>query len=487
MFELGQFQVISCFLNRAIIFSFSIFYLATTYAANKNTMEYVKFCNPTGECRNFSRLVMGTDHLSQSAWVNDNQLEPKKEDVFAVLDEAARFGINLFDTSPIYVGGVENTLGEWRETRRSLILKDSFYVNRKLNPDRDIYALSKGGFPFDLFWLKELPAGCHSIELINELKKQGIVSPYATDWVSQSLPLQNVPPGSYASHLYCNKEIMIDRISHELKYTRKNLNCDIDVYLMHRDDGDAIGFTKVKREQTPVENILDAISAPEVSNQIFMLGWSNWETHRVNKSLELANQSDNYIRPMINSPYFSLFEMSERTIHALGVQVTHVEMSDPNFQKGIKIMPYSPLGGFSILDKPVDQWQNAKKAAHKKYLANDAYWKNVYHSIFTEENEKRWNRAIQFTKDFNKVHKTNYTIDQVLNAYVLAHPRTDMLAIGPITVEQLRRTIGALKLSKMFTSQDLEHLYSGQVAPSFSSVKSLCLSAPKNVDKSYIE
>ena len=44
--------------------------------------------------------------------------------------------------------------------------------------------------------------------------------------------------------------------------------------------------------------------------------------------------------------------MSKRTIHAGGIQVTHKEMMDENFQKGIKIMPYSPLGGFSIFDKP---------------------------------------------------------------------------------------------------------------------------------------
>jgi len=40
---------------------------------------------------------------------------------------------------------------------------------------------------------------------------------------------------------------------------------------------------------------------------------------------------------MINSPYFSLFEMSDQTIHALGSQVTHAEMMDPNFLAGIKI------------------------------------------------------------------------------------------------------------------------------------------------------
>jgi aryl-alcohol dehydrogenase-like predicted oxidoreductase len=47
------------------------------------------------------------------------------------------------------------------------------------------------------------------------------------------------------------------------------------------------------------------------------------------------------------------------------------------------------------------------------------------------------------------------------NAYALAHKRTDFLVIGPITIEQLRRTVAALKLSKMLTREDLDFLYYG--------------------------
>ncbi len=254
---------------------------------------------------------------------------------------------------------------------------------------------------------------------------------------------------------------MIDRISKELIHTRANLKNEIDVYLMHRDDGDAVGFEPVLREKAPVARILEAISAPEISSQFKIMGLSNWQTSRINESLRLVSAHKNLIRPQINSPYFSLFEMSGKTIHALGVQVVHSEMLDPDFQKGIKIMPYSPLGGFSILDKPVPEWENAKKSAYKKHLAGDPYWKNVYPAIFTLENEARWYRAVSFIASFNKEHNTSYTIDQLLNAYVLAHPRTDMLAIGAIKVEQVRRTVKALQLSKLLSIRDLEFLYSG--------------------------
>ncbi|PKL38672.1 MAG: hypothetical protein CVV41_22330 [Candidatus Riflebacteria bacterium HGW-Riflebacteria-1] len=445
-----------------------VFVLLVVFSACSPTaegMEYVEIVGNDGKYRQLSRLVMGTDHLIQAGWVDEKQSESTREQAYAVLDEAARLGINLFDTAPIYVGGVEYTLGEWRASRAARVADGSFYDRPSLNPDRKIYALSKGGFPFDLYWLKELPAGCHAEELIDELKKRGILASDAVDWRTRNWPLKNVPPGTYVSHLYCEKELMIERISRELVHTSSNLKGEIDIYLMHRDDGDAIKFEAIRREQTPVSRILEAVSAPEISSQFKIVGWSNWQSPRVEESLRLAEQDNKLARPMINSPYFSLFEMSDQTIHALGVQAVHSEMMDPDFQKGIKIMPYSPLGGFSILDKPAPAWKNAKKSAYIKYLKGDPYWRNVYPSIFTAANEARWLRAVHFLDRFNTKHRTSYTIDQLLNAYVLAHPRTDMLAIGAITVEQVRRTVEALQMAKMLSRHDLDFLHSGTVRP----------------------
>jgi aryl-alcohol dehydrogenase-like predicted oxidoreductase len=49
----------------------------------------------------------------------------------------------------------------------------------------------------------------------------------------------------------------------------------------------------------------------------------------------------------------------------------------------------------------------------------------------------------------------------MVNAYALAHKRADFLVIGPITIEQLRRTVASLKLSKMLKPEDLDYLYYG--------------------------
>lgn len=399
-------------------------------------MEYVEISG-----KSFSRIVMGTDHLLQGDWTKQGQPQPTDEEAFRVLDEAARLGINFFDTSPIYVGDAENRLGKWKKSR----------------PDLKLYVLSKGGFPFDLFWAKRLEAGSHSRELKATLIKDGILAS------ADGTALKNVPPGTYASRLYGSHEQIASRVSEELGHTLKNLNDDIAVYLMHRDDGDAVRFDEVKRDKTPVRTIMEALANPKVGNKFGLLGWSNWETERVDESVRLAKADGKLPKPVLNSPYFSLFEMADkRSIHALGVQVTHKQMMDPDFQKGIKIMPYSPLGGFSILDKPEPKWENAKADAKKKFDDGDPYWQNVYPSIFTPANEARWHRVVAFTKAFNQKHGSAWTVDQMMNAYALAHPRTDLLAIGALTIEQVRRTVASLELAKQLKPRDLDYLYSGR-------------------------
>ena len=273
--------------------------------------------------------------------------------------------------------------------------------------------------------------------------------------------MPNVPIGNYASRLFGSKEQINERISEEIGHTLKNLDGNPTVYLMHRDDGDFINYEGIKRSKTPVRRIMEALSEKELRNKFTFLGWSNWKPYRITRSIKLAQKHSHLAKPCFNSPYFSLFEMSERSIHAGGVQVTHEDMMNPNFLKGIKMMPYSPLAGVSIFDKPVPRWENAKKDARKKYWQGDPYWKNVYHAVFTCANNDRYARVVNFTRKFNKKNKTSYTVDQMVNAYALAHKRMDFLTIGPITVAQLRRTVASLELARMLTPDDLDYLYYG--------------------------
>jgi aryl-alcohol dehydrogenase-like predicted oxidoreductase len=327
-----------------------------------------------------------------------DHLGNKDAQTLEVLDEAVKLGINTFDTSPIYGERIEARLGDWLRGQ-----------------DRgDLYTISKGGFPRD------------------------------------------TGPGTYVSRLQGTSEEIARNVLEELVTSDRQLNHKIAIYLMHRDDADYLDYAKVDRPQTPARTILEALARPELRSKYRMFGVSNWDTPRVNEALAAADSDPGLPRPVLSSPYFSLFEMSSVTIHSGGVQVKHAEMTDPGFQRGIKIMTYSPLGGFDIVQKG---WENARLAALALKNGGDRYWSNAYAAIFHDENRRRFDRALKFTEKFNAAHGTHYTADQTLNAYVLAHSRTDLLAIGPLTVRQLRQTVEALRLSKELTRADLDYLY----------------------------
>ncbi|MFZ2955395.1 MAG: aldo/keto reductase [Candidatus Ozemobacteraceae bacterium] len=322
------------------------------------------------------------------------------EKTIEVLNEAVKLGINAFDTAPIYTDSIETRFGNWLKAQKR----------------SDLHVITKGGFPRDL------------------------------------------GPGTYYSRLKGGKEQIAANVSEEIHRSSVNYNDKIAIYLMHRDDMEYRNYEKIQRTLTPVKTILEGLSAPILRKKFCMIGVSNWETPRVEESQKIARENPELVRPVCNSPYFSLLEMSSVTIHSGGVQVKHSDMMKRDFQKGVKLMTYSPLGGFPIFS---DGWKTAKEKAFELKNNKDRYWGHVFDATFHEANEKRYKRAIEFTNTFNKKHKTNYTLDQIATAYVIAHPRTDFVIIGPRTVEQLRRTVQSLEVAKFLTEEDLNYLYSG--------------------------
>lgn len=163
-------------------------------------------------------------------------------------------GINVIDTSPIYVGGVEHLVGQWLQARAGTFAGK--------NPDARVYVLSKGGFPFDLFYSKLLTSGNHSQQLVALLKNNGILNPVGN--ADGSTNLTHVPPGTYASRLYGTANEITAQVAEEMGYTMANLHGNLSIYLMHRDDNDYFAFAPVPRSQTPVATILQALSDPKV-------------------------------------------------------------------------------------------------------------------------------------------------------------------------------------------------------------------------------
>ncbi|MEB3198168.1 MAG: aldo/keto reductase [Candidatus Sericytochromatia bacterium] len=318
----------------------------------------------------------------------------------AVMAEAVRLGINAFDTAPIYANDSEARLGRWLARQKR----------------QDLYVISKGGFPRDL------------------------------------------GPGTYRSRLAGDKAQIVANVREELEPSRARFNRPIAIYLMHRDDADFQDYRRLERPQTPVRTILEALADPQLTPHFGMIGLSNWRAARVDEAVREAAASPTLAQPICHSPYFSLLEMGPVTIHSGGVQVTHAEMMRRDFQPGIRLMTYSPLGGFSIV-RP--GWEAARQRALALKQQRDRYWGNVYGAIFHPTNAQRFRRAEAFTQALNARLGTHYTLDQVLDAYTLAHPRSEFVVIGPRTVEQLRRTVGALELAKRLTLRDLDQLYAG--------------------------
>lgn len=341
-----------------------------------------------------SRLILGTDHLGKVPIAQTH----------AVLNEAVRLGINAFDTAPIYTDDIELKLGAWLKTQKR----------------RDLYVITKGGFPED----------------------KG--------------------PGTYESRLKGDRQAITAHVLEEAKGSRSRFDAPLSIYLMHRDDGDYLNYERVARPQTPVSTILEALSDPTLRQNYQMIGVSNWQTPRVDESQRIARSRPELMRPVCNSPYFSLFEMGPVTIHSGGVQVTHADMMNRRFQPGVRLMTYSPLGGFSVV-RP--GWEAAKAKALALQESHDRYWGHVHDALFHPANAQRYANAVAFTKRFNAAHHTTYTLDQVLDAYVLAHPRTDFMIIGPRTVPDLRRTVEAMELAKHLTPADLAFLHDGPQKP----------------------
>jgi hypothetical protein len=74
--------------------------------------------------------------------------------------------------------------------------------------------------------------------------------------------------GTYSSRLKGNAPQINRNVAKEIAESQKQLpgvgqpGGEISLYLMHRDDFDALNYELIDRVQTPVETILEALSEP---------------------------------------------------------------------------------------------------------------------------------------------------------------------------------------------------------------------------------
>ncbi|HEY9758002.1 MAG TPA: hypothetical protein V6C97_22745 [Oculatellaceae cyanobacterium] len=134
------------------------------------------------------------------------------------------------------------------------------------------------------------------------------------------LPLSSfaLTDGTYTSRLKGTVTEIRDHILGEITGSQERLRRNITLYLMHRDDFDSLNYSIIQRPQTPAYNILSALSDPALRSKFDLLGLSNWKTPRISTTQVEATDTPDLVRPVANSPYFSLMEMSKSmTIHTV--------------------------------------------------------------------------------------------------------------------------------------------------------------------------
>ena len=148
--------------------------------------------------------------------------------------------------------------------------------------------------------------------------------------------------------------------------------------------------------------------------------------------------------------------MNKATINIGTPIVTHYDMMNVNYQMGIKIITYNPTGWYKIFELG---WEKAEQLALQLKNDNVRYRNTIYDAIFTQTNKDRYYRLLEFTQNFNRQNNSNYTIMQMLYAWILKHPRVDALSIQAHNVEELEQINAALELTKQITVQDINNIY----------------------------
>ena len=89
----------------------------------------------------------------------------------------------------------------------------------------------------------------------------------------------------------------------------------------------------------------------------------------------------------------------------------------------------------------------------------------MFDALFTEENEQRYKNLVTFAESYNKKYGKTFSLAQFALAYVLAHKRVDGCVIGASNKAQIAESVAALELSKNFTQEDLNSLYTVKLKP----------------------
>jgi len=216
--------------------------------------------------------------------------------------------------------------------------------------------------------------------------------------------------GAHTPH--CNPEALTAQLHESLD----NLGTEYaDLYLMHRDNPDI-----------PAGAFVEVLNEHLQAGRIRAFGGSNWSIPRIEEANAYAREHG-LVGFAASSPHYSLAEWN-RPMWEGCVAATDPESREWYRRTGMPLFAWSSQasGFFSGRFRPED--------------AEDPRAQHVARTWFNERNFQRLERAQDLAQ------RKGVTPNQVALAYVLRQPLNVFALIGPHTAQELRNSLGALKV-----------------------------------------
>lgn len=207
---------------------------------------------------------------------------------------------------------------------------------------------------------------------------------------------------------YCDPK----NLTRELHESLSDLGTDfLDIYIMHRDNPDV-----------PVGEFVDVLNEHVAAGRIKSFGGSNWSIERLAAANAYAAQHNKQPFSILNNN-FSLARMVD------GVWGGCIAASDPESRAWLEQTQTTHFA-----------WSSQARGFFVRGHPDNRSNRDLVRCWYSDDNFERLRRATELAAKFN------VTPNNIALAYCLAQPFPHHCLIGPMTLEELRTTLPALKV-----------------------------------------
>jgi voltage-dependent potassium channel beta subunit len=194
-------------------------------------------------------------------------------------------------------------------------------------------------------------------------------------------------------------------IMESIEGTLKRLEIDyLDIYFCHRYD-----------EETPLEEVVRAMTDLVQQGKILYWGTSVWEADQIEGAVDVAREWLGY-QPFVEQPRYNMLDR-------------HIEdaIMPMCAEKGLGIVVWSPLAQGVLTTKYLDGIPEGSRATYSNWIKED----------LTPENIERVKKLNAIAGDLG------LTMPQLALAWILRRPEISSVIIGASRPEQVEENVGA--------------------------------------------